>query len=482
MNSLYLILLTCSQILMGYGAVAMHASRLNKLQVLSISLITGMGIMSLVPAILQLSYIPLTVVNIFSSIAALTIVFSLMAFKRLKQVDFRELIKCKIHLYDWPWLILIGVMVFIAVCNSVLFPPTPRDILSGPEPIAHFALTEHTFINSVYDQDMPMNNGPFKSLYIPSLQLIYKLIGFTMGKIWMVTLGISFLVFLYSTIRENYIHPVLAGAGMALFVFTPELYAYTYLVLYDYSNMLFLFLSLYFLKDYVIEGVSKPMMLSAIFMALATYIRPETLILVVIIAIYTLLVTIVKKRYAIKHLLPVIVFGTASALVYFFTSYLYLNYYLPVHYDIETVMNNNPADLSPLVDRLKEITFTLVYSQWGLLRYGYIFAIATSLFILDLAIYRRLSQEAAFWAMLFLLVYLGIAVIGYLLPLADLMNTTKRALFKLVPIALMYIANSNSVRQLSAKLYKMSAQGTRSNPTQAAVSSSGQIKRNKRKK
>src|SRR5690606_30858350 len=111
-------------------------------------------------------------------------------------------------------------MVFLAVCNALLVPPTARDLLSGPEPIAHFALTEHTFINSVYQQDMPMNNGPFKSLYIPSLQLIYKLIGFPFGKIWIVILSTSFLVFLYSTIREI-IHPVLTGAIILLFLFTP---------------------------------------------------------------------------------------------------------------------------------------------------------------------------------------------------------------------------------------------------------------------
>lgn len=482
MNILYLLLLTCSQALIGYGAVVMHCTRLNKLQMLSMSLIAGIGIMSIVPAILQLLYIPLTVLSIFSSITALTIIFLLVSFGRLKRIDYREIIKHKIELYEWPWLLLLGTMAFMAICNNVLLPPTPRDILSGPEPIAHFALTEHTFINSVYDQDMPMNNGPFKSLYIPSLQLIYKLIGFPMGKIWVVTLGISFLVFLYNTIREQYIHPVLAGAGMTLFVFTPELYPYTYLILYDYSNMLFLFLGLYFLKDYVIEGASKAMMLSAAFMAIATYIRPETLILVVMIAIYSLIATVVKKRYAIRTLLPIIVLGTASTLVYFFTSYLYLNYYLPVHYDIETVMNNNPSNLSPLMDRLKEITFTLVYSQWGLLRYGYIFAIATALFFLDLVIYRKLSKEAAFWATMFLLTFLGIAVIGYLLPLADLMNTTKRAMFKLVPIALMYIASSNSVKLLSARLYKLSGHEGRTRVKHAMVSPTGKINGKNRKK
>ncbi|MFI5195924.1 MAG: hypothetical protein ACHQD8_02450 [Chitinophagales bacterium] len=41
------------------------------------------------------------------------------------------------------------------------------------------------------------------------------------------------------------------------------------------------------------------------------------------------------------------------------------------------------------------------------------------------------------------------ALLGYLIPLVDLMNTTKRGLFKALPLMLLYMANSASLQRIS---------------------------------
>lgn len=48
-----------------------------------------------------------------------------------------------------------------------------------------------------------------------------------------------------------------------------------------------------------------------------------------------------------------------------------------------------------------------------------------------------------------LVVYIGLAFIGYLLPLADLLHTTKRGMFKLLPLILIYYRSSPSLVKLS---------------------------------
>src|SRR5438045_3136812 len=56
------------------------------------------------------------------------------------------------------------------------------------------------------------------------------------------------------------------------------------MILYDYSNMVFFFCGFYFLIKYADEHKANHLLFSAFLFGLATYIRTETLILVVFIA------------------------------------------------------------------------------------------------------------------------------------------------------------------------------------------------------
>jgi hypothetical protein len=51
-----------------------------------------------------------------------------------------------------------------------------------------------------------------------------------------------------------------------------------------------------------------------------------------------------------------------------------------------------------------------------------------------------------------MVIYFGIPFLGYLLPLFDLDNSTKRALFKIFPLMLLFIANSGIMREISVKI------------------------------
>ena len=46
-------------------------------------------------------------------------------------------------------------------------------------------------------------------------------------------------------------------------------------------------------------------------------------------------------------------------------------------------------------------------------------------------------------------VYFGMALMGYLLPLFDVLNTTKRGLFKVLPLIILYYANSGIITKIS---------------------------------
>src|SRR6201999_4239430 len=102
----------------------------------------------------------------------------------------------RLRLYELPYLLIIGFLVFVSVWRSYYEPPTSRDTLSGPEAIAEFAVREHTMINSFFSIDLWSTNNPFKSPYLVSLQMVYKLAGFPFGQVWLSTVFISFTLFL----------------------------------------------------------------------------------------------------------------------------------------------------------------------------------------------------------------------------------------------------------------------------------------------
>src|SRR5262249_46834424 len=157
--------------------------------------------------------------------------------------------------------------------------PTSRDVLSGPEAIADIAVREHTLINSFFNIDLWSTNNQFKSPFLISLQLIYKMAGFPFCQTWLSIVFVCITLFIYQALRER-LHPLLAGMLLLLFILTPETYAYTFLLLYDYSNMVFFFLSLYFLLTWTCNGGQtasrNQFYFAGLLMGIATYIRSET--------------------------------------------------------------------------------------------------------------------------------------------------------------------------------------------------------------
>lgn len=445
------------QILIGYGILTLFKIKADLIRKVALSLVLGIGVVSIIPFILQLAYIPLTKFNILVAINITAIAISLINIKRYKAESLKMKLP-KIEVYEWPWLLVLGMLFYFAAYRCIFLPPLSRDSLAGPEAIAQFALTEHTFLNSVFQQDFTFNNNPFKSMYLSSLQLVYKLIGFEWGKMWLIALNFGLIVFLYQTLK-NKVHTVVAGMLMTMFFFIPELYAYMYIALYDYSNMIFFFISLFYLKKYLDGQPDSYILFSAFTMAIATYIRPETLILSGLVYLY-LLVRMVSAKANIKSVAISSFFVMLPALSYLIGSYIYLHYYVPVYYDVEGLVNDNIFNIAPFFKRIADMFVYFYISPTSVSVWSYYYTIAFVLLIAELVKFRKLNSSAKFWLWMYGIVFIGLALIGFLLPLADIPNTTKRAMFKLAPITLMYLANNQLLILLSQKIKKLTMEGT----------------------
>jgi hypothetical protein len=449
-----IVLFTIIQFVAGFGLLNLFNIQLKPGLLISLAILLGVAVFSIMPFVLQLAYIPLTSTNVFISIIAACVLLNLKfksGIARLKEL--RSGIRFKIKLYEIPFVIMIVFIVFVSAWRCFYFPPTPRDLTSGAEVIAEYAIREKTMINSVFSVNLETTNNVFKPPYITCLQIIYKYAGFEFGQVWLSTIVACFLIFLYHALTLT-VHRIFAGLLVLFFMAIPEMFAYTFMVLFDYSNAVFFFLSVWFLYLFFQNQQRNYLAFAGVLMAIATYIRSETLILACLMAPAILWFHWKNKTGLVKGLVSSAFFVVPSVLSYIISVSIYINRYLPVKYNVEGQVNKNLGDLSPFFNRLSDINSELIFSARGVGYYGYFFYFFLLLLLLELVIKRKFTPVTRNWLYAVLVIYIGFPLLGYLLPLLDLNNSTKRGLFKIFPLMLLYLANNSLLVSWSQKITK----------------------------
>ena len=444
-----IIVLTLLQFATGFGVLGKFRIQLKPAMHISLSVLLGVAVFSLAPFLLQLLFVPLTADNVFLALAVTCLLLNVRSASRIRLLgQTMKDAKFRVTLYDIPFIIVIGFIMFVSVWRCFYFPPTSRDLTSGAEVIAEYAVREKTMINSVFSLHLETMNNHFKSPFIISLQVIYKYAGFPFGQIWLGAVFISFIVFLYHALALT-LHRLLAGMLMVCFLAIPEMYAYTFMVLYDYSNAVFFFLSVYFMIEFFKVDKKYYIAFAGFLMAIATYIRSETLVLAGMLAPAIAWHCIRNRDKFFKPVLALLRFLLPALLMYFVMVNIYIDHYLPVKYDIGGLVNHDLFNLRPLWERFIDINTELLFSAQGVLYYGYFIFIFLAILLADVL---KLDGNGKNWAYAVLVVYVGLAVLGFLLPLLDLDNSTKRGLFKIFPLMLLYLGNSTLLQNLSAKI------------------------------
>ena len=448
---LKLLLLAALHLVTGMGILRLLRIQLRYGMLLPLAAIIGVGIAAWVPFLLQLCYVPIDVNTVFGTLgvlAILSVVYLIYTRGKVVQAPF----SFHLSLYELPAIALLAIILGISIWRCYYLPVIPRDMLSGPETIANYAVREHTFINSFFDVDFAgINNNPFKPMSVTSLQVIYKLAGFPFGSMWLSILVVSFILFLYQLLSQR-LHPVLAGVLLLLFLSVGEMYGYTFMVLYDYSNAIYFALGIYFLTTYMQTGRRRQFALAVLLLSSSVYFRLETLVLAFML-LPLLLVHWRKQRTSLaQQLLLASSFGLVLFLSYYLPGSVYNNSYLPVHYSAGSQINSHLSNLNPLIQRFKDINGTLLFSAHGLEEYGWLLYLFLGLLIAELIKNFGITRDGRNWLYAILVVYFGLSLLGYLLPLMDLANSTKRGLFKLFPLLLLYLSSNAILIQFSGWL------------------------------
>lgn len=447
-----LIFLTFLQLLSGFGLLTLFRMQLKPFLHISVSLLLGVALSSLLPFLLELALIPLTSFAISISLILVTVLLNLRFHKGIRQFkNSWKNYELRFQLYEIPLLIIAASIVIISVWRCFYFPPTPRDLVSGPEVIAAYAVKEKTMINSVFSVNLESTNNPFKPAFITSLQIIYKYAGFEFGQIWLSIIFIAFLVFLYG-ILTIHLHRLLAALLLIFFIVIPELYAYTLMALFDYSNAVYFCLSLYFLFNYFDNRQTSCLIFSGLLMALATYTRSETLILALLVTLALLMHHRRNNDHPLQFVSTGFYFLFPSVIIYLLSVTVYIKYYLPVSYNVEGLLRQNLWDLSPLLKRFWDMNDQLIFSNDGVNYFGYFIFLFVALLLVDAVWKEPWDSRSLNWLFGVLVIYTGLPLIAFLFPLFDLDHSTKRGLFKIFPLMLLYMANSRFLRHVSERI------------------------------
>src|SRR5690349_13540592 len=369
MSSIFILVgITLLQLATGVGVLSLCRIFPRRGQFFSLALLCGVAVFSIIPFLLQLCFIPITTGTVFISLSVVCLLLNLKF--RATRTYFKQTqpIRFRIKLYELPHLLVITALLVISVWRCFYLPPAARDFTSGTEVIATYTIPEETMINSVFSVNIESTNNPFKSPFLTSLQVIYKLAGFTFGQLWLSGVFIAFMLFLYYALRKT-LHPLLAGILMVAFLAIPEMFAYTYMVLYDYSNAVFFFLACYYLFHYFENRQLNYLHFSALLMGVAVYIRSETLLLVAPLLLILLWHCRKNKQGGIQMAKAGLLYLLPSIIIYLVSVTLYLNYYLPLKYDIGSQVNQQLFNLKPLLDRFMLINSTLIFSKAGVVYY-----------------------------------------------------------------------------------------------------------------
>ena len=196
MNFPGLLLLLITHYLSGRGLLDLFNIKLGRTVMLLLSMLCGVALFSFLPFLLQLFAIPITAGSVLIAICVCTV---LMNIKRIKNKSFLKFQKISWPLksYEYPFFIVFTLFAMLSVWHAFYNPPESRDLLSGPEVIAEYTVSEHTMINSVFSTDLHTTNNYLKPPFITSLQVIYKLFVMEFGQMWLSIIFLSFFIWLY---------------------------------------------------------------------------------------------------------------------------------------------------------------------------------------------------------------------------------------------------------------------------------------------
>ena len=353
-----------------------------------------------------------------------------------------------LKMYDLVLIIGILITGYVVFWAAWYWPVTPFDAMAGIDLVARETVREGTINNRVFTDPAlsgHLSNQPFYAPYAMLMQVIYRLLGFGYGQVWLAVTALFFSWFLLASLRQV-AHPFLAGVLWLLAILTPEFLGYTYLLQTDYSNAVFLSAAVIVMAFSVEREEVSAMGLAAVLFAAACWSRTETIVLVGIGLAAS--APYLMKRYqgaAPWKTLGLLFVG--GVLTFAAWSGFYLQMVLPVRPDTaaELTFFDGGRLASVIQDLFANVIINL--ELWGLAFPLFAVVIAAS-------VIRYRSWQPVLPLIWIGAILVGLILVGTVFTAAVVEQTLRRGIFKLIPLLFLAVAWTPLVANWSERLTK----------------------------
>lgn len=440
------------QFVAGFATLGALRVDIKRSMAFPLALLVGMFTHTLLFFGCALAYIPLTIESVLGS----ALVAAALPHVRWSDVSsfYGRLLsrpQFTLTMYDVVTLGVVGYIAFIAFWAAWYWPVTPFDAMAGIDLVAKVTVEEGTIVNRVFTDPSlagQLSNQPFYAPFAMLLQVMYRLIGFTYGQIWVPISAFCLGWFTWGLMRQR-VHPFLADLLLLLYVLTPEMLGYSYLVQTDHINAAYVAIGAMLVWYSAFTGQRALLWTSVLLFAAACWARTETPLLVGIgaVACMPLLARVFTWRTAITWLG---VLGVSVIAVFALWHVLYFNAYLPVQPSTSDQLVG--MDVGRFIDVVGS-SFTNVIADPHL--WAGTFVVFAIVMVANLVVER--SAEPAILLIWIGAVLVGLWIVGTVFSAAIVEQTLRRGIFKIIPLLFVAMSATKLLERFSDRLRQWEA-------------------------
>jgi hypothetical protein len=447
-----LVLMLMMQWGIGLGTIGAIGYRVERSTLLPLSLLLGMFLHTVAMFLAQLAGVPLSMQTMLVS-GTIVLVLPVVRWKTLRNTleGLFALPRIRPTLYDVVIFGFVGYIGYMVVWASWYWPVTPFDAMAGIDLVARYAAKDGMIANQVFTDPSlqgQLSNQPFYAPFAMLMQVMMKLIGYPYTQIWVSIVAICFWWFVWSALRRL-VHPLFASVLLVLFVLTPEMLGYSYILQTDFANAAYFTIGCVMLARSIDEEEIGGVFVSALAFAGACWSRTETPLLVVLVGAVAL-PKMLRVFGPAKGLIGAVSVLAMSTFTFGLWNVVFFNSYLPVRPSTSEQIRGFDFE------RFTEV----VASSWSSViasteLWGWIVWLFLGVLVIDLIINRRISQPIIIGC-IFATVF-GLFVVGTIFSAAIVEQTLRRGMFKVIPLMVIAIAGSGIVSSASSALFSWEA-------------------------
>lgn len=354
--------------------------------------------------------------------------------------------KFTLRMHDVVTMVIASGLAYYVVWAAWYWPVTPFDAMAGIDLVARQTVNEGTISNRVFtDPSIASNlsNQPFYAPYTMLMQVMYRLMGFMYGQLWVAFVAIAFSWIVWIALRQV-CHAFIANVLWFFFLLTPEMLGYTYLLQTDYVNAAYFSVGVLMLVNGLKSGSKAHYSVAAILFAAACWSRSETvaIVMVGVIASAPMLLKAMAWREAFRQSGKLI---GASLFTFLLWSAYYVPVRLPARPDLAWELKGS------IVQRLFEvIPATFQHVIFNIHLWGWAFVLFVIMFGVSWIATKTPGRTALpLWIAVTLLCLLVIAA-AFQSAIVEL--TVRRGIFKIIPLVIILTGSLPLIRRWSERL------------------------------